>query len=422
MQMTRLAYKPDPAGQMIFALRSDGQLLCCSYLREQQVIGWSHFDTQGTFEDICVVPENNSFGLYAITKRVINGATVRYVERWASREVTTPFDYKFLDCASNYDGRNTGTSTMTLTGGTTWLAGDTGTLTASSTSGWTGFASTDPGLNNEIWLYGNLTFAASVGGCVAGVLTTAVTPGAYQLTFADGEARSVTVNPDGQTCTWQGPLASGIITTATFSCRLLLTAFTSSTVCSVRLKDPCPVGLRGISTLTWTFARTQLTGATQLAGMQCVALVDGNVFGINSTSTVPNGNLTVSVSGVITLPSAGGVVQIGLPYVSDFETLSLNEQGQETIRMRSKANPVIYLDVAETRNFLAGTDYTNLAPNVQRAYEPYTSATQIQNGVLWTRLASTLDSECHSCIRQNMPLPITIRMHIPQVTVGEPVS
>jgi hypothetical protein len=83
---------------------------------------------------------------------------------------------------------------------------------------------------------------------------------------------------------------------------------------------------------------------------------------------------------------------------------------------------VIYLDVAETRNFLAGTDYTNLAPNVQRAFEPYTSATQIQNGVLWTRLASTLDSECHSCIRQNMPLPITIRMHIPQVTVGEPVS
>ena len=90
--------------------------------------------------------------------------------------------------------------------------------------------------------------------------------------------------------------------------------------------------------------------------------------------------------------------------------------------MRSKAEPVIYRDVQETRNFLAGTDFTNMSPNVERAFEAYASPTALQYGVLWSRIASTLDAECHTCIRQNMPLPISIRANIPQVTIGEPIS
>lgn len=361
-QLKRLAYKPDPAGQMVFGLRSDGELLCCTYLREQQITGWSHFDTQGTYDDICVVPENTTFALYTITNRVINGTAVRYVERWQSREVNTIYDYQFLDCASTYDGRNTSATTMVLTGGTTWLAGDTGTVTASGTTGWAKFLATDVG--NEIWIYD-----------------------------AAGNR-----------------------------CRLLLTAYVSATQCTVRLKDPCPADLQGVITPTWTFARVTLGGASQLAGMPAVALVDANVVGISATGIAPNGLLTIGLDGSITLPSAGGVVQVGLPYLSDFETLALNEQGQETIRMRSKTTPVVYLDVTETRNFLTGTDFGTMYPNVERAFETYTSPTNLQEGILWTRIASTLDSECHTCLRQNMPLPITIRMHIPQITTGEPVS
>lgn len=364
--LSRMQYKPDPAGQMLFALRTDGGLLCCTYLREQQVTGWARWDTQGTFEDICVVPENSGanagYALYAIVNRTINGNAVRYVERLASREVKTVYDYQFLDCNITYDGRNTSTTTMILTGGTTWQAGNTGTLNASGVSGWATFLTTDVG--NEIWIYD-----------------------------AAGNR-----------------------------CRLLITARASTTQVTVQFKDPCPASLQAASTSAWTFARVKFTGATQLAGMPAVALVDANTVGINATGITPNGLLNVAFDGSVTLPSAGGVVQLGLPYLSDFETLALNSQGQETIRMRSKSNPVIYLDCTETRNFLAGTDYTTMYPSVERAFETYTSPINVQEGVLWTRIPSTLDSECHSCIRQNMPLPITIRMHIPQVTIGEPVS
>lgn len=423
-QFQRLAYKPDPTGQLVFGLRTDGTLLVCTYLREQQVLGWARWDTQGTFEDICVVPESTSFALYVITRRVINGTAVRYVERLANREVTTIYDYQFLDCNLTYDGRNTSTTTMQLSGLTTALAGDTCLITASSASGWANFQASDVTNNNEIWIFQTFVFLTSVSSQASGLLSVAVAPGTYILTFQNGESRSVTVAADGITCSWQGNLATIPILTATCRCRVSLTSYTSTLQIAGRLKDPCPAGINNIPTATWTFARTTFAGATQIANASVVAFVDANVIGINATGIAPNGAITVNASGVVVLPTAGGVVQVGLPYLCDFETLPLNLQGQETIRMRAKTDPVIYLDVTEARNFLAGTDFSsvNQWPNIERAFEPYVASTALQAGIQWTRVNSELSSECHTCIRQNMPLPLTIRAHIPQITLGEPVS
>ena len=362
--MKRLTYKPDAAAQFVLPLRSDGLMLCCTYLREQQLVGWAHWDTAGTFEDQCVVPETTQFSQYVIVNRTIAGVQGRYIERLDSREVNTIYDYQFLDCNFTYDGRNTGPAQFRALGGTTWLAGDTVNLSATTGSGWAGVLPSDVTYGNQIWLFD----------------------------------------------------ASGV------RCRVLLTAYTSSTTATGRLMDPCPVDLQGQLTAVWTFARTKITGAFPLANAAVVAYVDGNVVGMTATGIAPSGTLTCDASGSFVLPNAGGVVQVGLPYLFDFETLPLNEQGQETIRMRSKAEPVIYLDVQETRNFLAGTDFTNMSPNVERAFEAYASPTALQYGVLWSRIASTLDAECHTCIRQNMPLPISIRANIPQVTIGEPIS
>lgn len=425
----RLAYKQDPAGQLVFGLRSDGTLLVCTYLREQQIIGWAHWDTQGTFEDICVVPEtlpNGTLGytLYAIVNRSIAGVTARYIERLAVREVATLYDYQFSDCNLTYDGRNTSSVSMTLTGGTTWLAGDVGTVNASTAAGWVNFTATDVTNANEIWLLQTLTFQTSVAGALSGTLTAAVAAGTYIVTFSDGECRPVTVDSTGVGCTWPSNLSTAVpITTGTVRCRLKITSYTSGTQVGVTLRDPCPGGLQGAATTTWTFARTTFSGAIQIAGMAAVALVDGQVYGIKSTETIADGTLTVGPDGTVTLPYAGGTVQLGLSYLCDFETLPLNVPGQETIRERAKSEPVIHLDVTETRNFLAGTSLDlNMQPNKARAFEPYTTQMAMQEGVLWSRVLSTLDSECHTCIRQNMPLPLSIRGNIPAVNIGEPIS
>lgn len=358
-QIVKMQYAPDPWGQ-VYVLRSDGVLLTCTYVRDQQMIAWSRWDTPGTIEDIAVVPEDNSYVLYLIANRTIDGETVRYIEKLSQWETETIYDYKHMDCSLTYDGRNTSATTMTLTGGTTWSAGDVGVLDASGTVGWASFASTDPNNGNIIQLFD----------------------------------------------------ASGTLA------RCIITGFNSATEVTVRFADPIPADLQGTPILTWTFARKNFTGCNQLAGQTVACISDGNaVVGLNGVPLI-----TVGLDGTFSLPTPGGVVCVGLQYFSDLETLALNIQGQETIRMRAKGVPHVYLDVTGGRGLMAGTDFDTMYPVKERAFEAYLDATANQEGIINTLVDSEFDSESHVCVRQPFPLPITIRMVIPAINVGEPVG
>jgi hypothetical protein len=70
----------------IWATRSDGILLGCTYLREQEVLAWYHHDTQGTFESVCSVREGMEEAVYVIVnRRTGDGHIHRYVERFQNR-------------------------------------------------------------------------------------------------------------------------------------------------------------------------------------------------------------------------------------------------------------------------------------------------------------------------------------------------
>jgi hypothetical protein len=107
--LTGLAYQQQPHS-IAWIVREDGVLLGCTYLREQEILGWHRHDTgaAGEFEQVLVVPDHD-IGLagedvvYFIVKRTIDGATVRFVERFASREVTDE-DAFFVDAGLSYDG------------------------------------------------------------------------------------------------------------------------------------------------------------------------------------------------------------------------------------------------------------------------------------------------------------------------------
>jgi len=358
--IVKMVYAPDPWGQL-FALRNDGALLTCTYVRDQQMIAWSRWDTQGTFEDICIVPENNSYALYLLANRTIQGKSARYVERLNQWEWATIYDYKFSDCSLTYDGRNTSQALMVLTGGTTWQAGDTGTLTATSTAGWTNFQASDVTLGNAIQLFNGAQ---------------------------------------------------------TVEARVLIIGYTSPTVVSVRFIDPIPPDLQAQGLITWTFARTYFTGATQLAGQMVAVLADSNA--ISGTNGVPV--LQVANDGSFTLPNPCGVVTIGLQYFSDLETLALNQPGIETVRERTKGMPGVFLDVHATRGLLTGTDFVNMSGIKERAFETYLQPTNLQEGIITNRIDTDFSTECHICVRQPYPLPVTIRMVIPSVNVGVPAG
>jgi hypothetical protein len=121
------AFQEEP-DHIIWCVLDDGELVSLTYMREQQLWAWTRHDTQGTVEAVCVVPETTEDHLYLVVLR--NGR--RFLERMASRVVTDVREGLFLDCALSYDGRNTTSKTLTVSGGSTWEPDDVVTITASA--------------------------------------------------------------------------------------------------------------------------------------------------------------------------------------------------------------------------------------------------------------------------------------------------
>ena len=115
---------------VLWCVRDDGVLLGLTYLPEQEVVGWHRHDTDGEFEDVCVVPEGNYDAVYVIVKRTIDGNTKRYIERFADQFLGDIDDARFMDSWLAYDGTNDTATTITASG-SAWTSNDTVTLTAS---------------------------------------------------------------------------------------------------------------------------------------------------------------------------------------------------------------------------------------------------------------------------------------------------
>lgn len=101
------AYAREPLS-CIWAVRSDGKLLCFTWQREQEVWGWTLCETAGRYLDVCVIPERPAGALkpedrvYFIVEREIAGVTRRFVERMASAKWQDQNDACFLDCAFSF--------------------------------------------------------------------------------------------------------------------------------------------------------------------------------------------------------------------------------------------------------------------------------------------------------------------------------
>ncbi len=111
------AYSKEPYN-LVYLVRSDGELLNMTYLKEAEIVAWSTSETKGeygvdTYESICCVTEGDENVVYALTNRYItnsNGSSFRkYVERFVNRgklhngKKDTRRGH-FLDCGIFYDG------------------------------------------------------------------------------------------------------------------------------------------------------------------------------------------------------------------------------------------------------------------------------------------------------------------------------
>lgn len=91
------AYAQEPRS-LIWAVRSDGKLLCFTWEQEQQVWGWTICETDGLVESVCVISEGSEDRLYLTVRR---GAKL-LIERMATARWAAVEDSCFLDSAVTY--------------------------------------------------------------------------------------------------------------------------------------------------------------------------------------------------------------------------------------------------------------------------------------------------------------------------------
>ncbi len=112
----------------IWVAFSDGEFAVFTYLKEQQIWGWCRGDTQGEVISFNSIREGSQDAVYAVVKR--DG--VNFVERFGDRFFSDPKDQFFVDSGLTYDGRNTSTTTITITSSDDYEYPDVATLVASA--------------------------------------------------------------------------------------------------------------------------------------------------------------------------------------------------------------------------------------------------------------------------------------------------
>lgn len=98
---------------ILWAITGDGLLIGLVYERGQNVAGWFRYDTQGLFESVaCVSGTGEEDELWVSVKRVIDGETKRYIERFQPDTIRRLKDGEnkklvYSDAARVYDGEPT---------------------------------------------------------------------------------------------------------------------------------------------------------------------------------------------------------------------------------------------------------------------------------------------------------------------------
>ncbi len=97
-QVVDMAYSKEPY-RIVWCVMNDGTLNGLTYNPKQKISAWHTHQTQGEFESVAVIRENNEDIAYFVVKRQINGQNVRYIERFKTRIFSDVNSSFLLDCA-----------------------------------------------------------------------------------------------------------------------------------------------------------------------------------------------------------------------------------------------------------------------------------------------------------------------------------
>lgn len=77
--LEEISYAQEP-DTILYAVTTNGDLLAGTYDRNQQIIAWSKFTTDGTYENVMTISRGEIDEVWVVVKRTINNNTRRYIE------------------------------------------------------------------------------------------------------------------------------------------------------------------------------------------------------------------------------------------------------------------------------------------------------------------------------------------------------
>ncbi len=350
------AYQKTPHS-LVWCVRDDGILICLTYIREQQILGWSRHDFEnGTVENVCSIPEGTEDAVYLVIKRTINGSTKRYVERFSNRIQSDVKDFIFMDSALSYDGRNTDTDhSMTLSSSGGWTYEDEITVTSSESV----FESDDVG-------------------------------NAIHLTGEDGTLIKVEI-----------------------------TTYTSATVVSGRPQRTVPESMRSTAITDWAKAVDSLSGLWHLEGEDVSVIADGYVKASpkNSaydTMTVTNGAITLDKPCTVIhvgLPITSDLEPLDID-TAQGETLADKYKIVQSVTMHVQDSRGIWVGPKPPSD--DDTDpLENLVELPSRSDEPMSVPPNLRTEPVEIAIPGEWNSHGRIFVRQVDPLPLTVSSIMP---------
>lgn len=197
--------------------------------------------------------------------------------------------------------------------------------------------------------------------------------------------------------------------------RFTISAFTSSTVVTGKVNRTVPIEMRGQAISSFSLAKKTITGLAHLEGKEVSVLGDGYVLASPFNPDFPTVTVT---NGTVTLSQPASVVQVGLPIISDLETLDIDTAQGESIIGRKKYISEVSLRVEDTRGIFIGPKEPTGTDPIEGLveFEPTTDQvldqpTALISGFITVVLASEWNSNGRVFIRQIDPLPLTV-LHI----------
>jgi hypothetical protein len=360
--ITAWDYKLYPDSQ-ICSVRADGIAILTTYFQEQQIQAFSWMDTNNGIDKFMDVSCVQE-GIESFAYWSVNRKSGGWIERMASRYYKdSTIDAVFTHATVSYNGLVNDGTTAVLSGAVTANGVVTATL------------STNEGASYQV---------------------------GWQVNF------KYIYNYDE----FGNPMY--------YTARMKVTGTGTNTITGTLFEAINPAMI-GPSITDIRVCTNVVGGLWHLNGQKVSVVADG--FEVAS----PDAGLLTVINGTVTMPNgnAFGVINVGLPYNSDIQTLDIDEEKGETFMDKKIVVPNVSMKVLNTGDFWVGQNFTEylppgmkMEPTKIRDLEGYLTPTKLFTGIIpRVPFDNKYGYGGSFALRMSSPLPMTILKIAPLVQV-----